>query len=991
MTPPPQEAGTRRGGEGSDNLKAKNSFLAATKCDEEPKAEDGRRRLRAGIARGGAPGILSVVIVGASVLGSDSLCRFSVAFRFQARLAALRSFCLAGTLGLAVIPSGIGQDSNPAVNSQPAGGQIPPPSTSPSDHGNETSIAFKAVTHYVVLDVIAKDKQGHPVLNLTANDFQVFERVGWAAKMPETIAAFRLIDKTKPHEKPPSIENLVHIPRGAYSNLRAVREPDNPLTVLLLDNLNTDLFARDTRRDVLRMVDSSDLNAPVSVFYLSNNLRMLQEFDSDAKHLRSTVHNLLNAGPFRELRTNTVQGPPLATQQPLAQQAQLAVVQGPSTEMQQQLGIASGPSLLLYAVDEARLTEDRVRMTMDALRTLARYLAGYPGRKKLIWVSEAFPFSVMPDPADPSYSSESYHDQIAAMANALSSARVAVYPVRPGGVWLPDVFTAARKERPANVGQELQRQSSAYYAASATMEEISQRTGGEPCLSSNDLGWCLRQALSDGYTYYELAYYPPSSSWKEGFHHITVKTTRSGVHLSYRQGYSVAPDESGSSPGQKIRNTDVQLKQATCEDQLPATGLPLTVLPLPPLAENEARFLLKVERPADENVLAADQDPSHLQLSFAACTFDSLGKPLQYGQFPVEQDLNENGQEPSKQRWFQQVFGFGPDPRSARIRWLVEDTQTGTLGSVDLPYPAPISTMADNTLGDGASSGDSQGPTLAVTSTETSNAPAQSVIQHPSHNATASASLPRLQSEAEIASYCQALGQPGAGADALANACEFALSLQSKLPNLLCDRVTSRHWRVNNYAARDELTTQVAYRDGIEYDSDASAAPKPNRYPIFRRAGSSSSSGEFALLLQGIFVPASYADFEFKGEQALNSVPALVFEFSVEQSNSGYLLHATFSDGHQAVYNPAYHGRLWIDKSSFRLLRAERETTDIPASFPISYASTIVDYSNVALGDGTSFVLPVSADVQVCSPDEGKECAHNIVRYTNYHKFRATT
>jgi VWFA-related protein len=902
-----------------------------------------------------------------------------VVFPSQFRLqTALRCLGLSGILVLAGITSVIAQKSNQTVNPPAAVSPSAPPA-SPSDRNNQPSVTFKAVTRQVVLDVVAKDKQGHPVLNLTANDFQVFERVGWAAKTPETITAFRLVDKTKPREKPPSIQNLVNVPNGAYSNLAAVREPDDPLTVLLLDNLNADLFARDTRRDVLKMVDSTDLNVPVSVFYLSNNLRMLQDFDSNAKQLRSTVHQLLSAGPFRDL--------------------QFTAVQGPSLAMQQQLGVASGPSALPYAVDEARVTEDRVRMTMDALRTLARYLAGYPGRKKLIWVSEAFPFSIMPDPSDQSDSAQSYRDQIAEMANALSSAQVAVYPVRPGGVWLPDVFTAARKDRPTSklgsaygVGEELQRQSKDYYAASATMEEISQETGGESCLSSNDLGWCLRQALSDGYTYYELAYYPPSSGWKEGFHHITVKTTRPGVRLSYRQGYDVAPDQSGSLPQQRIGTTDAELKQAACEDQLPATGLPLTVIPLPPLGQNEARYLLKVEGLAAENVLSPDQHSSRLQLSFAACTFDASGKPLQYGQFPVEQDLSESGQGPAKQDGVQQVFGFTPDTRAARIRWLVQDAQTGALGSVNLPYPAPIAAMADNTPANGVPSTNPQSAMLLAASAETSNAPAESATQPPPNSVASSATTPKLQSEAEIASYCEALGQPETHAEALAKVCEFALSLQSKLPDLLCERVTTRHWRAGgNYPAVDKVTTQVAYRDGIEYDSDANGAAKPNSYSIWR-VNRSSSSGEFAALLQAIFNPASSADFEFKGEQTLNSVPALVFEFSVEQNNNHlFALHASYLDGRQAVFYPAYRGRLWIDKSAFRLLRAERETTDVPPSFPISYSSTTVDYSNVALGDGTSFVLPVNAEDVTCSPSEGKECAHNIIRYVNYHKFRAKT
>jgi hypothetical protein len=42
-------------------------------------------------------------------------------------------------------------------------------------------------------------------------------------------------------------------------------------------------------------------------------------------------------------------------------------------------------------------TDQRVQMTMDALRQLARYLSAIPGRKNLIWFSGSFPISLDPD------------------------------------------------------------------------------------------------------------------------------------------------------------------------------------------------------------------------------------------------------------------------------------------------------------------------------------------------------------------------------------------------------------------------------------------------------------------------------------------------------------------------------------------------------------------------------------------------------------------
>src|SRR6266851_443627 len=45
----------------------------------------------------------------------------------------------------------------------------------------------------------------------------------------------------------------------------------------------------------------------------------------------------------------------------------------------------------------AESVDARVKMTLDALRTIARHVSGYPGRKNLIWVSSAFPLAILPD------------------------------------------------------------------------------------------------------------------------------------------------------------------------------------------------------------------------------------------------------------------------------------------------------------------------------------------------------------------------------------------------------------------------------------------------------------------------------------------------------------------------------------------------------------------------------------------------------------------
>src|SRR5262249_20619207 len=73
----------------------------------------------------------------------------------------------------------------------------------------------------------------------------------------------------------------------------------------------------------------------------------------------------------------------------------------------------------------------RVQYTLAAIDELARYLAGLPGRKNLIWLSGSFPLNIEPDGdlSDPFRAAAEYADQIKDTANLLVHAQVAVYPV----------------------------------------------------------------------------------------------------------------------------------------------------------------------------------------------------------------------------------------------------------------------------------------------------------------------------------------------------------------------------------------------------------------------------------------------------------------------------------------------------------------------------------------------------------------------------------
>ena len=98
--------------------------------------------------------------------------------------------------------------------------------------------------------------------------------------------------------------------------------------------------------------------------------------------------------------------------------------------------------------------DERVRLTIEQLGALARNLAGYPGRKNLIWVSEAFPAYLFParsrshrpqqlcSRAQLPNMVKSYQGQINHASDLLANAQVAVYPVDAGAVGNRDAYSS---------------------------------------------------------------------------------------------------------------------------------------------------------------------------------------------------------------------------------------------------------------------------------------------------------------------------------------------------------------------------------------------------------------------------------------------------------------------------------------------------------------------------------------------------------------------
>ena len=428
---------------------------------------------------------------------------------------------------------GISQSATPQGQSDQSATSVP-------------SLTLHVSTRMVTVEVVARDHHARPATGLTANDFQIFDQAAGfrKEKRPQKIAAFRALGITDFGSKD---SNSLQVPAGVYTNLVTIQKDPVPPTMILVDGLNTDITAQmQVHQQMVRMLGSLPEDVPVAVFLLGRRLRMLQSFTTDPKLLKSALQ-----------KASTVEANGLRQTDPRDDPDSLS-------SFQEEMTGVSSDALLRFEQEAYAFTMDiRVRETIEALRSIALHVEGYPGRKNLLWISSSFPIAINPD-INSFQPFRGYASEVQELANILGDAKIAVYPIDPGGAQPPSAMQASRRSRSTFGGSSadaISRESQMQMNSRATMEILAGDTGGEICTDNNDLGYCVKKAVKDSSAFYEIAYYPDTSEWHGEFHKIIVKTTHSGLHLAYREGYFARPQgDEATDP----KTATSQVQQAAC-------------------------------------------------------------------------------------------------------------------------------------------------------------------------------------------------------------------------------------------------------------------------------------------------------------------------------------------------------------------------------------------------------------------------------------------
>lgn len=540
---------------------------------------------------------------------------------------------------------------------------------------------LRVTTRLVLVDVVVTDKKGRPVTDLSQEEFALLEN-----GRPQQIAVFSL---TAPAREAAARPVPPPLPAHTYTNKPEYHQPPGPLTILLLDMLNTPVLDQAYARDqMLRYLTTQvQPDQRIAIMALTNSLLLLQDFTSDPR--------LLQAALKARRPQPSVQ---LAREQPSFNPdtiAQLGDV--PPTVLE---------NIERFEEEQAAAALDiRVATTLAALQAIADATAGYSGRKNLIWVSAAFPFAIIPEEASSSSVFRSYADEMRRTAAALTDAQVAVYPVDARGLVGYELGLAAESGRDRRgrlrmgpgVGEEILRRSRTLQDSHSTMREIAEDTGGRAFVNRNDIDAAVALSVADGSTYYTLGYYPEKEQWDGKFRKIDVKLARKGLALRHRRGYYAAdPSQVRLRPARKKeKKAKGQAPEKSAKDlellgalysPLPATLITFQAHVPPPVPA--ARATVPIEFLVDSDALSFEADAQGRQycsLDFLAAAFTPDGRVAAHLSQTLDGWLGPDTYPHVRQQGLRFQMQLELEPGRYLLRLLVRDNRTGMLGSTDIP------------------------------------------------------------------------------------------------------------------------------------------------------------------------------------------------------------------------------------------------------------------------------------------------------------------
>jgi VWFA-related protein len=555
----------------------------------------------------------------------------------------------------------------------------------PSSQDQDQPLLLKTTARAVVVDVVVTQGSNDPVVALGEQAFQVLED-----GKPQTIDFFEEHTTTAaPDAAGPQL------PPNTVTNLPAAPQSDS-VNVLLLDSLNTPKQDQaNVHQQTLDFLKKMQPGTQVAIFMLGSKLRQIQGFTSDGSALLQALTDKKNQLVPQSTGANRTQQDDVDDQNHIAKMQMMTSSKG---------GGRTDFSTVVDAQDDVAFhqADQRVTITNEALQQLARYLAGIPGRKNLIWFSSSFPVSVFPSAKQENAvgGRQTYGASIKQTAGLLTLSKVAVYPVSAAGLGA-DLATGASSSN--KVSQDSLSAGAGDRAANISdMEQLANDTGGKAFYNTNDLSVAASHAIADGAHYYTLVYSPANKTMDGAFRRIEVRMPEGKYTLAYRHGY-YADDQAAPTP-----SADADPLRPLMVRGLPASTqivFSLHATPVTPQPDREAKMAganfrlsgpltrYRVDfsiRPVDVNLLQTPEGRYTGKIQIALLAYDRDGKPINWTGGVMNMNLSEATYQAIQKPGIPAHFDIDLPNAELYLEAGVFDWTTRKAGTIEIPlHPTP--------------------------------------------------------------------------------------------------------------------------------------------------------------------------------------------------------------------------------------------------------------------------------------------------------------
>lgn len=441
------------------------------------------------------------------------------------------------------------------------------PLTSQTGAPQQDNPSYISAATAILVDVVVRDRQGRPVLDLSDRDFVLTED-----GVPQTIDSFTRVSRGGGI----GVGVAWRLPRAtivtAPSGARAAgpspeRSEEEATTAIVFDVLSSESLRLAQKAALDYIPLAGDSPERVGVFATDPGVRIVQPYTTDRTLVRQAVTRVLPSGTSAHEQTAERAEELLARRRELRGQAG-SVVGG--------AGAPGGPALAIVSSaigareNELQMLQTELNMirsfdnldrdhrgydTSLVLLAVVRTLSEYAGRKAIVLFSEGLPVS-------PVLSARLDH-----VIEAANRANVTTYAVDASGLRAKSALTNVRREIEAFAEERLAQlatgtdrteqplarafervEDTLTLDSRAGLAKLAEQTGGLLFEGSNDLSSVFRRIDEDNKFHYLLTYSPTNTAFDGKFRAINVKVSRPGTQVFARKGYRAARAAGGRAP-----------------------------------------------------------------------------------------------------------------------------------------------------------------------------------------------------------------------------------------------------------------------------------------------------------------------------------------------------------------------------------------------------------------------------------------------------------